>query len=162
MPRRHGARAESSLSFTVKKPKGNAMKNNLQISAPPRSASAHIAACNAADAKERDRVNAIAIANADFTTEHDREKAATQIIELIERRRSGIEVAAQAAKVPDLYVQNDGSIFVAHPLTPAGKKFLQHECTSEGWQWLGEALAVDHHMIGAIVQVARDQGLTVE
>jgi aromatic ring-cleaving dioxygenase len=67
-----------------------------------------------------------------------------------------------AEAVPDLYVQNDGSIFVVHPLTPPGKKFLRHECQSESWQWLGEALSVDHHMIGAIVQVAQDQGLVVE
>ena len=61
----------------------------------------------------------------------------------------------------DIQIENHGTVALARPLTPAGKQWLHDMTQHEGWQWLGEALAVEPRMVGNLVEGAREDGLEV-
>ena len=61
----------------------------------------------------------------------------------------------------DLFVQNEGSIFLLRPVSDAGLEWIS-EHIPEDAQFFGNAVVVEHRYIGAIVQGAQDDGLVVE
>lgn len=61
----------------------------------------------------------------------------------------------------DLFVQNEGSIFLLRPLTDAGREWIA-EHIPEDAQMFGDAVVVEHRYINNIVTGAQRDGLTVE
>lgn len=66
-----------------------------------------------------------------------------------------------AKQVPDFTVQNEGSIFLLHPLTPAANAWIE-EHIPEDAQYFGNAVVVEHRYIADIVGGIQRDGLTVE
>lgn len=60
----------------------------------------------------------------------------------------------------DLRVQNEGSIFLLHAQTDAGRAWVDEHVVRE--QTFGDAIVVEHRYIAALVQGAQRDGLTVE
>jgi hypothetical protein len=64
-------------------------------------------------------------------------------------------------RVADLTIHNHGSVWTLRADTGEGQEWLE-ALQSEGWQWLGEStLAVEVRCIGALVEGALKDGLTV-
>lgn len=61
----------------------------------------------------------------------------------------------------DLYVQNEGSIFLLHPLNDAGLNWTDAHLPEDA-QKLGKAFVIEHRYIADIVAGAIDDGLEVE
>ncbi len=61
----------------------------------------------------------------------------------------------------DVLVGNSGSIFTFTPLTNAARNWIAENVQAESWQWLGGALAVDHHFARDLAQGMIDSGLVV-
>lgn len=61
----------------------------------------------------------------------------------------------------DIEVTSGGSVFLVRPLTDAGRDWLHENVESEGWQWLGDALAVEHRYIEPLVCGMVQAGLEV-
>jgi hypothetical protein len=64
--------------------------------------------------------------------------------------------------MPDINIENHGSIFLFHPNTPEGGRWLEENVQSESWQWFGKALSVDHRYAQGLAAAALDDGLSVE
>ena len=69
---------------------------------------------------------------------------------------------AAAATTADILIEDHGSVVLARPLTEAGKSWLDENVESEGWQWLGGALACEPRYVGVLVEGARGDGLGVQ
>jgi len=61
----------------------------------------------------------------------------------------------------DLYVQNEGSIFLLRPQSDAGQQWIEENIPDDAMSF-GGAIVVEHRYIGAIVDGAQADGLTVE
>jgi hypothetical protein len=61
----------------------------------------------------------------------------------------------------DFIVADHGSIFLVTPVTDAAKTWLDEHTETEGWQWMGPALAVEHRYVEALMMGAVDDGLEV-
>jgi len=61
----------------------------------------------------------------------------------------------------DFYVQNEGSIFLLHPLTTAARAWIA-EHLPEDAQTFGRATVVEHRYISDIVAGIKADGLEVE
>ncbi len=61
----------------------------------------------------------------------------------------------------DIQVQNHGSIFLFHPLSDLGRKWL-HETAPEDAQFFGGSLAVEHRFAQDVAHFAQSEGLEVE
>lgn len=61
----------------------------------------------------------------------------------------------------DLSIQNEGSIFLLHGLTDAGRAWIEEHIGDDA-QSFGGAIVVEHRYIGAIAQGAVNDGLEVE
>lgn len=74
-------------------------------------------------------------------------------------------VLPQPAKIElpkvDIEITNHGSIVGFRGLSEAGKTFLRDEVSSEGWQWLGDSLNVDHRMAEGLVEAIQNEGLNI-
>ena len=66
------------------------------------------------------------------------------------------------ATATDVIVENFGSIIGITPMTPAAREWIDENCQTEGWQWLGATLNVDFRMAADVLQGMIDSGLTVE
>ena len=64
-------------------------------------------------------------------------------------------------KQVDVYVHNEGTIFLLQPATGAGEKWLRQNCQTEDWNWLGRNLAVEHRYAADIVEGMVNDGLAV-
>jgi hypothetical protein len=49
---------------------------------------------------------------------------------------------------PDVIVRPEGSVIGFQPMTPRAKKWFKDHVQSDGWQWFGLTLYVDHRMAG--------------
>lgn len=58
----------------------------------------------------------------------------------------------------DLKVTDHGSVVQFFPLTDAGEAFLKNIHT-EGWQWMGNSLVVDHRAARNVVEAIINEGL---
>jgi hypothetical protein len=63
--------------------------------------------------------------------------------------------------VTDFFIQNEGSIFLLHPLSDAGKEWVKEHIGDDA-QTLGDAVVIEHRYIGAIVDGVQADGLSVE
>lgn len=61
----------------------------------------------------------------------------------------------------DLYIQNEGSIFLLRALTDVGREWVEQHIPDDA-QTFGGSIVVEHRYIGAIVQGAVNDGLEVE
>lgn len=61
----------------------------------------------------------------------------------------------------DLYVQNEGSIFLLCPRSDAGQQWIEENIPDDAMSF-GGAIVVEHRYIGAIVAGAQADGLMVE
>jgi hypothetical protein len=61
----------------------------------------------------------------------------------------------------DITVRDEGTIVVFTPHTEAGRTFLHEMLYSETWQWLGEALCLDHHMARSVIDGAENERLRI-
>lgn len=62
----------------------------------------------------------------------------------------------------DFRVTNGGSMFLVHPLTQECRDWLDENVQAESWQWLGNALAVEHRFIEDLVEGMQNDGLNAE
>jgi predicted thioesterase len=60
----------------------------------------------------------------------------------------------------DLRVNNHGTIFLVHPLSDAGREWVQEHLPADA-QRFGEAVVVEHRYIADIVDGATNDGLEV-
>jgi hypothetical protein len=58
----------------------------------------------------------------------------------------------------DFRITNEGSVIVFTPLTGAAKAFLDR-CDTEGWQWMGPSLVVDHRPAADLLEWIKAEGL---
>lgn len=72
------------------------------------------------------------------------------------------EKMKRTQKTPDIRVENHGSIFLFRWLTKAGKSWIGENVSAEGWQFFGDALAVDHHYARDLASGMLNDGLRVE
>lgn len=63
--------------------------------------------------------------------------------------------------LPDVQVENHGSVVRLHPLTEAGRAWFKANVHAEPWQWLGPALVVDHRFAGDLITGMDIDGLLV-
>ncbi len=70
-------------------------------------------------------------------------------------------IAPASPALPDLRVENHGSIITIDPVTPAGKVWLEQNVESEGWQWFGPMLCVEPRYALPLLCAAYDAGLVV-
>ncbi len=61
----------------------------------------------------------------------------------------------------DLYIQNEGSIFLLRAVSDTGREWIGEHIPDDA-QTYGGAIVVEHRYIGAIVQGAVNDGLEVE
>lgn len=62
---------------------------------------------------------------------------------------------------PDFEVQNEGSIFLLRPKSPAAEEWLWENIPSDAQCW-GNAVVVEHRYIADIVEGIQADGLVVE
>ena len=62
----------------------------------------------------------------------------------------------------DIYIEDEGTIVVFRPRTPAGFEWIEENVHSEPWQWLGNALCVDHRFADDLAAGMLDAGLELE
>ena len=62
---------------------------------------------------------------------------------------------------PDVLVRNGGSVYLFCPLTPAAKVWFEENVQSDGWQWFGNALCVEHSYVLGLIEGIQDAGLVV-
>ncbi len=63
--------------------------------------------------------------------------------------------------MPDIQVINHGSVVAFIGQTEEGREFLENDVQSEGWQWMGPQLCVDHRYAGVLIEGIQENGLTV-
>lgn len=61
----------------------------------------------------------------------------------------------------DVEVDNCGSIWRFTPMTSEARDWIDENVASEGWQWLGGSLCVEHRYGPDLVQGMLDNGLAV-
>lgn len=61
----------------------------------------------------------------------------------------------------DLYVQNEGTIFLLHPLSKRGERWIEEHIPDNAMTF-GKAIVIEHRYIGAIVDGAQADGLRIE
>jgi len=61
---------------------------------------------------------------------------------------------------PDFRCENHGSIFLLYPLTQSAQSWIEENLPSDA-QWFGNAVAVEHRFIWAILDGLQTDGLVV-
>ena len=62
----------------------------------------------------------------------------------------------------DIEVKNEGSVVLLIPMSDRGKAWIDDNLQLEGWQWYGNAAAVEARYADAIVDGMQDDGLEVQ
>jgi len=62
---------------------------------------------------------------------------------------------------PDVIVENHGSVVAFHLLSQNAKTFVDENVQAEGWQFMGDALCVDHRFASDLADVMRENGLVI-
>jgi hypothetical protein len=63
--------------------------------------------------------------------------------------------------MPDFLIADHGSIFTIAPVSEAARQWLDENVASEPWQWLGDALCVDHRCARDLIDQIADDGFDV-
>ncbi|APU88949.1 hypothetical protein Rctr197k_150 [Virus Rctr197k] len=61
----------------------------------------------------------------------------------------------------DLLVRDEGTVVQFTPVTDAARRWVKEHLVSEGWQWLGVSLVVQHQYAEAIIDGMRADGLVL-
>ena len=61
----------------------------------------------------------------------------------------------------DVEVENHGSVVLLRPITPEAKDWIEENCATESWQFMGTALAVEPRYVSPILAGLREDGFTV-
>jgi hypothetical protein len=62
---------------------------------------------------------------------------------------------------PDLQFVSHGSVVLLSTGTDEGAAWVEENVGAESWQWLGDSIACEPRMVGAVIEGALDGGLTV-
>jgi hypothetical protein len=62
----------------------------------------------------------------------------------------------------DVLVSNQGTIFTFTPLTSAAREWIEENVASEGWQWLGGSLCVEHRYASDLGRGMREANLELK
>ncbi len=63
--------------------------------------------------------------------------------------------------IPDVQIVNHGSVVAFHLLSQNAKTFVDENVQAEGWQFMGDALCVDHRFAGDLAEGMRENGLVL-
>lgn len=63
---------------------------------------------------------------------------------------------------PDVTVTNEGSVFLVTPYTQDARDWISENVHTEGWQWMGQSLAIEHRFVSDLVDGMLDAGLDVQ
>jgi hypothetical protein len=69
-------------------------------------------------------------------------------------------VASGTSPTSDFRCENHGSIFLLHPLSQSARSWIEENLPSDA-QWFGNAVAVEHRYIWAILEGIQNDGLVV-
>jgi hypothetical protein len=61
----------------------------------------------------------------------------------------------------DILIHNRGSMFGFQPTSDVGRTWIDENLQTEGWQWLGRTLYVDHRYADDILDGMVNDGLTI-
>jgi len=67
----------------------------------------------------------------------------------------------ETKKQPDVKIDNQGTIWMFHPLSETAKQWVDENVNLETYQWMGPRFAVEHRYVTDLVQGMRAAGLTV-
>jgi len=62
---------------------------------------------------------------------------------------------------PDVQIVNHGSVFAFHLLSQNAQEFVDENVQTERWQFMGNALCVDHRFAGDLADAMRENGLVL-
>lgn len=70
----------------------------------------------------------------------------------------------KSKKLPksDFLFEDHGSIIMLWPLSREASDWVEENVQSEPWQWLGEALCVDHRMARGLIDAVITEGFSVK
>ena len=71
--------------------------------------------------------------------------------------RNGVSAPTRA----DVHVINHGSVVAFHLISQNAKTFVDENVQAEGWQFMGDALCVDHRFAGDLAEGMRENGLVL-
>jgi hypothetical protein len=60
---------------------------------------------------------------------------------------------------PAVSITDHGSVVGFTPLTPEAKTWFDKNVASEGWQWMGSTLYVDHRMADDLAAGLENEGM---
>ncbi len=72
----------------------------------------------------------------------------------------GIKELAKEKSI-DFLIEDQGSIVLFQPMSDAAKEWFSENVQSEGWQWMGPRLAVDHRPAQHLLEGIEAEGFTV-
>ncbi len=61
----------------------------------------------------------------------------------------------------DFQIERTGNLVRVTPMNDAAREWLDENCQTEGWEWMGPTLHVDARMAPPIVQGITDAGFTI-
>jgi hypothetical protein len=62
----------------------------------------------------------------------------------------------------DVRIHNEGPVVGFTPISKEAKSWLMEQVQSEGWQWRGNVLYVDHRFADNLIDGMREAGLIME
>jgi hypothetical protein len=73
-------------------------------------------------------------------------------------KRNQMEIEPKTA--PDVFVRNEGTVFLFCPVTPQAREWIDEYVQSDA-RWFGNALVVEHRYAWGLAQVMKDKGLVL-
>jgi len=70
-------------------------------------------------------------------------------------------MSTQATNIPDVDINDQGSIVGFTPRTEAARTWFDENVESEPWQWMGPSLYVDHRPAQGLLEGIQEAGLTI-
>jgi hypothetical protein len=61
----------------------------------------------------------------------------------------------------DVLIENEGTIVMFQPVTDAARDWFAENVQTEGWQWFGPRLAVDHRTAGSLITGLLSEGFNL-
>jgi hypothetical protein len=61
----------------------------------------------------------------------------------------------------DIKIENHGSLFLFRLLTKAAREWVDENVATEGWEFMGNGLAVEHRMAAPLVEGMLEAGLVL-
>lgn len=71
------------------------------------------------------------------------------------------EQATAAARKPDVFVRNEGSIFLVTPISEAAREWMKEHIPDDA-QYMGRSLVVEHRYVEDIINGMKGDGLRIK